>query len=109
MKKKCSLLAIFVVLTAISLASFSCTGSSPLTDDAGGRKPEDLPEIAFDVFKPMDGGIALSAEEIKGRNTWNLWCAGTEQFWDRMAREAYGLTDLLKVVDSRNHASRFKE
>ena len=37
----------------------------------------------MDVFKPMDGGIALTADEIKGRNTWNLWCGGNEQFWDR--------------------------
>ena len=57
-------------------------------DDAGGRKPEDLPEIADDVFKPMDGGIDLSPDEIKGRNTWNLRCAGTEQFWERMSRES---------------------
>src|SRR6185369_3140958 len=72
--------------------------SSSLTDDAGGRKPADFPELAADVFKPMDGGLALSAEEIKGRNTWNLWCGGNEQFWDRMARESFGLMDLLKTV-----------
>ena len=65
--------------------------SSSLVDDAGGRKPEDFPEIAEDVFQPMDGGINLSPEEIKGRNTWNLWCAGTEQFWERMSRESFGL------------------
>src|SRR4030095_4089466 len=46
---------------------------------------------------------------VKGRNTWNLWCGGNEQFWDRMAREAYGLTDLLRMVDSRNRGARFKE
>ena len=78
-------------------------------DDAGGRKPEDLPELAADVFKPMDGGIELSADEIKGRNTWNLWCGGTEQFWDRMSRESHGLIDLLKTIDSRKRGSRFKE
>ena len=75
----------------------------------GGRKPEDFPEIAEDVFQPMDGGINLSPEEIKGRNTWNLWCAGTEQFWERMSRESFGLIDLLKTIDSRGRPSRFKE
>src|SRR6185436_2977406 len=62
-----------------------------------------------DVFKPMDGGIALSADEIKGRNTWNLWCGGDEQFWDRMAQESFGLIDLLKTIDSRKRGSRFKD
>ncbi|HEV2668838.1 MAG TPA: hypothetical protein VG324_28230, partial [Blastocatellia bacterium] len=80
-----------------------------MADSAGGRNPEDLPEIAFDVFKPMDGGIALAPDEIKGRNTWNLWCGGNEQFWDRMSREAYGLTDLMRLTDSRNRGARFKE
>lgn len=57
----------------------------------------------------MDGGIALSSDEIKGRNTWNLWCGGNEQFWDRVAREALGLFDLLKTIDSRHRGERFKE
>ncbi len=82
---------------------------NPLGDDGGGRKPEDFPELAADVFKAMDGGIALAAEEIKGRNTWNLWCGGNEQFWDRVAREGLGLFDLLKTIDSRRRDERFKE
>jgi hypothetical protein len=53
------------------------TGTAP-ADNAGGRRPEDFPELAADVFKPMDGGIELNANEIKGRNTWDLWCAGDE-------------------------------
>ena len=80
-----------------------------LIDDGGGRKPGDFPELALDVFKAMDGGIALTADEIKGRNTWNLWCGGNEQFWDRQAREAFGLFDLLKTIDSRRRDERFKE
>ncbi|HEV8543944.1 MAG TPA: hypothetical protein VGR78_16250 [Verrucomicrobiae bacterium] len=85
--------------------------NTSLDDSAGGRKPEDFPELAADVFKPMDGGtnLVLSEDEIKGRNTWNLWCAGTEQFWERMSRESYGLIDLLKTIDSRNRGSRFKD
>jgi hypothetical protein len=105
--KSCARLAL---LLGFSLCS---TGwSKPdlsLIDDAGGRKPEDLPEIAEDVFKPMDGGIELAPDEIKGRNTWNLWCAGTEQFWERMSRQSYGLIDLLKTIDSRGRSTRFKD
>jgi len=111
MKKTCSLLAVFVVLAAVGFANLSCNrkDGSPPPDNAGGRKPEDFPEIAEDVFKAMDGGIELTPDEIKGRNTWNLWCGGTEQLWDRMAREAYGLTDVLKVIDSRKRGTRFKD
>jgi hypothetical protein len=116
MQNRHSLLAKLAVLVAVSFAAFSCfhrkddSKKDPsLADLADGRKPEDLAEIAFDVFKPMDGGIELTQDEIKGRNTWNLWCGGNEQFWDRMAREAYGLTDLLRMIDSRNRGARFKE
>src|SRR5690606_10273375 len=66
----------------------ACRGpQTSVVDDGGGRTVEDFPELAADVFKPLDGGIALSEDEIKGRNTWNLWTGGNEQFWDRMARE----------------------
>ncbi len=80
-----------------------------LVDDGGGRKPEDFPEFAVDVFKKLDGGVALSEDAIKGRNTWNLWCGGNEQFWERMSRESYGLMDLLKTIDSRRRPTRFKD
>lgn len=80
-----------------------------LNDDAGGRTPADLLELADDVFREMDGGIALAPDEIKGRNTWNLWTGGNEQFWDRMARESFGLMDLLKTIDSRRRAERFRD
>lgn len=80
-----------------------------LIDDGGGRTPEEFPELADDVFKPMDGGIELTTGEIKGRNTWNLWCAGDEQFWERMSRESFGLIDLLKTIDSRKRSTRLRE
>ena len=90
--------------------ALGCAGPpASLLDDGGGRKPEDFPELAEDVFKPMDGGIPLTSDEIKGRNTWNLWCGGNEQFWDRVAREELGLFDLLKTIDSRNRDRRFQD
>ncbi len=46
--------------------------------------------------------------EILGRNTWMLWCGGNEGFWDWLAGNSYGFTDLLKLVDSRIRATRFK-
>lgn len=68
-----------------------------------------FPAISADVFQPMDGGVALQADEIRGRNTWILWCAGSEAFWDRLARESNGLVDLLKTIDSRRRSQRFHD
>ncbi len=100
-------LSVVFLLTVISFTD-GCKQLEPApADKAGGRHPEDFPELATDVFQPMDGGIKFSPEEIKGRNTWNLWCAGDEQFWERMSRESFGLIDLLKTIDSRNRTKRF--
>ncbi len=98
-------LAAVVAMTAVGFTG--CQRHGPPADNAGGRTPADFPELAADVFQPMDGGIALAPDEIKGRNTWNLWCAGDEQFWEHMSRESYGLIDLLKTIDSRNRTNRF--
>jgi hypothetical protein len=62
---------------------------------AAGLTTADLPQITADIFKPMDGGIDLSPEKIMGRNTWNLWSAGNQHFWNRAAQDSYGLMDLL--------------
>src|SRR5580704_13539636 len=103
-------LYLFSILSALAVTGPGCITNQPTPiDRAGGRTPEDFPELAKDVFKPMDGGIELTTNEIKGRNTWNLWTGGDEQFWDRMARESYGLIDLLKTIDSRQRSTRFKE
>src|SRR5262252_400369 len=78
-------------------------------DDAkeAGLTAADFPQTSADVFKEMDGGLLLTEDEIKGRNTWLLWTAGNQVFWDRLARESYGLVDLLKTLDSRRRSTRF--
>src|SRR5215813_2967097 len=76
---------------------------------AAGLTAADLPQTSADVFKEMDGGLALNEDEIKGRNTWILWTAGNQVFWDGLARESYGLVDLLKTLDSRRRPTRFAE
>ncbi len=101
--------AIAVALAGLLGLGCHKASKTSLRDDAEGRKPKDFPELALDIFQPMDGGIKLGPEEIKGRNTWNLWCGGDEQFWERMSRESFGLIDLLKTIDSRNRSKRFKE
>src|SRR5215831_8758061 len=76
---------------------------------AAGLTAADLPQTSADVFKEMDGGLALNEDEIKGRNTWILWTAGNQVFWDRLARESYGLVVLFKTLDSRRLSTLFAE
>ena len=112
MKVRCARWVAVVCALVASLAGCKLNPLNrpgPLDDTAGGLKPSDFPELAVDVFPGMDGGIQLTAGEIKGRNTWNLWCAGNEQFWDRVAREGFGLFDLLKTIDSRKRGNRLEE
>lgn len=74
-----------------------------------GKTTADFPQTDTHAFDAMDGGIALDADETKGRNTWVLWTAGDQVFWDYMARNGFGIVDLLKTLDSRHRGSRFAE
>ena len=101
-----------VVVVAVSLLAAGCEWEArhPMDDaKAAGLTVDDFPETAVDVFKEMDGGLKLTEDETKGRNTWLLWTAGNPVFWDRMAREGYGVVDLLKTLDSRRRSRRFAE
>jgi hypothetical protein len=88
-----------------------CKKNQPIDEaKAAGKTTADFPQITADIFKPMDGGINLSPEEIMGRNTWNLWSGGNQHFWNQAAQDSYGLMDLLKMLDNRKfpRAERFK-
>jgi cytochrome c5 len=80
-------------------------------DDAGaaGKTAADFPETASHAFDEMDSGLPLTDDERKGRNTWLLWTAGDQVFWDGMAQHGLGTGDLLKAIDSRHHNTRFKD
>src|SRR6185503_6053345 len=89
----------------------SCKKDEPIDEaEATGKSTADFPQIVADVFKPMDVGIALSPEEIMGRNTWNLWSGGNQHFWNHVAQDSFGLMDLLKMLDNRKfpRGERFK-
>jgi len=52
-------------------------------------------------FDAMDGGVALTPEQRKGRITWLLWTGGNDRFWDVLARSySFGAIDLLKTLSS---------
>jgi len=105
----------FIILTVLVMCSTIAGtltyfwGPEDPVDLAGGRQTVDFPQASADVFRAMDNKITLDEDEVKGRNSWMLWTAGNEQFWDRMARESYGLVDLLKTLDTRKRSTRFKD
>lgn len=76
--------------------------SGPAQDEAkaAGLGPEDFPQATADYFHEMDGGIELTEEEVMGRNTWMIWTAGNQAFWDYIANNSFGALDLLKIVSS---------
>src|SRR4029077_19552253 len=65
-----------------------------------GRDASTFPAADEDYFHDMDGGVALTSEEIKGRNTWIVWTAGNDRFWDGLGTTAFGALDFLKTISS---------
>lgn len=76
--------------------------SGQVRDEAlvAGRSADSFPAADEDFFHAMDRGQQLSADEIKGRNNWNVWTGGNDRFWDYLANNSFGALDLLKTVSS---------
>lgn len=97
------------VLAVSILAGASACGRAVVDAAKGaGKTPADFPEVSADLFKGMDGGVSLTPDEVKGRNTWMIWTAGNDAFWDYLANHSFGTVDLLKTLDSRKRSYRFK-
>lgn len=93
-----------VVLLAVVFVATGRSGPRPghVLDEAMqvGRSAESFPHADEDYFHDMDNGVALSAEEIKGRNMWLVWSGGNDRFWDTLTATTFGAFDLLKIVSS---------
>ena len=77
-------------------------GTGHVLDEAlmGRRDAETFPAADEDYFHDMDGGVPLTPEEIKGRNTWIVWSAGNDRFWDGLSITGFGALDFLKTMSS---------
>ncbi|MBT1075657.1 hypothetical protein [Geobacter grbiciae] len=75
-------------------------GTVPDEAKQANRTAETFPAAAEDYFHDMDGGIPLTPEEVKGRNTWIVWTGGNDRLWDRLTVKSFGALDLLKVISS---------
>jgi hypothetical protein len=94
------------LLTALALTLLPSCGRQPqsgrVLDEArvAGRTAASFPQAGEDYFHDMDGGLALTPEEIKGRNMWLVWTGGNDRFWNQMAHYTFGAFDLLKAISS---------
>jgi hypothetical protein len=91
----------FLLLSLLALAGFdSSPGSGQVLDEArlAGRAAASFPAADEDYFHDMDGGVTLTPDEVKGRNTWLVWSGGDDRFWDGMTASTFGGFDLLKII-----------
>src|SRR4051794_31234683 len=77
-------------------------GSGNVQDEArrAGRDAASFAHASEDYVRDMDNGVALTEDEVRGRNMWILWTGGNDRFWDRMTTASLGVFDLLKIVTS---------
>ena len=96
-------LAVHLALLCLGLAACHPepkSGTVPDEARAAGRTAASFAHADEDYFHDMDGGIALSPEEIKGRNMWLVWTGGNDRFWNEMTQYTFGAFDLLKAISS---------
>jgi hypothetical protein len=96
------LVLVLLVAAIAAVAGYAWLHGGPIRDEAlrAGREPASFPAAAEDYFHDMDGGIALTPQEVQGRNTWLVWSGGNDRFWDGMTATTFGAFDLLKVISS---------
>jgi hypothetical protein len=93
------------------LALPGCKDNEPIDEaKAAGKNTADFPPITADIFKPMDGGIDLSPEEINGPKYLEPLERWQPAFLESCRADSYGLMDLLKMLDNRKfpRGERFK-
>src|SRR6201996_802727 len=85
------------VLTGVVLCLSSCGHSHP-KDEAmrAGRTAESFPAADEDYFHDMDSAIALTADEVKGRNMWIVWTGGNDKLWDTLTNTSVGRLNFQK-------------
>ena len=64
------------------------------------RQVASFPAADEDYFHDMDGGGNLTPDEVQGRNTWIVWTAGNDRFWDTISVNSVGTLDFLKTLSS---------
>ncbi len=94
-----------IAALSLLLATPACrdgdAGDPPIDEAAAaGRDADSFPAADDDWFRAMDGGVALTPSEVRGRNSWMVWTGGNEAMWDHLANNSFGAFDLLKTLSS---------
>jgi hypothetical protein len=109
-RSKLRIFGIIVLLLVVALVAFIAyrlfahRGPKPGTvlDEArqANRPASSFVAADEDYFHDMDGAVALTPEEVKGRNTWVIWTGGNDRFWDLIGTRSFGALDLVKTISS---------
>ena len=91
-----------VVLSVLLVGCHKGPEPGQVQDEArlAGRPASSFPAADEDYFHDMDGAIALTSDEVKGRNMWIVWTGGDDRLWDTLTVTSVGTFDLLKTVSS---------
>ncbi len=89
-----------LALMALFCSAERALASQPDEAQRAGREAVTFPQADEDYFQDMDNGVALSPEEIKGRNMWIVWTGGNDRQWNKLTELSLGNHDLLKIVTS---------
>lgn len=90
-------------------------GMDVISVPAAGDPTEFWPDELLDQLaaKPRPARVVADVvstnSEILGRNTWMMWCGGNEGFWDWLSTKGHGQFDFLKLIDTRNRATRWRD
>jgi hypothetical protein len=97
-----SRLLLTICLFVLHAFIFEQARAQAVIDEArqAGRAAQTFPAADEDYFRAMDGGIALTPDEVKGRNMWLVWTGGDDRLWDELTNLTYGSFDLLKILSS---------
>ena len=115
-KSRALLIVLVIILAAVAVGAvvynrWKSSGPQPghVLDEArlAQRDPSSFPAADEDYFHDMDGGIQLTPDEIKGRNTWIVWTAGNDRLWDKMVNASTGALDFLKILSSHPKLTKF--
>src|SRR5260370_37280363 len=104
------------LLVALVFLASPLTAQQPPPDQAklAGKHAEDFPAATKDFFHDMDmigkpdedqpatpAPLELTdPDQIRGRNTWVMWCGGNKGFLGWCCQHKYGFLDFLKIVCS---------
>ncbi|HEV2353296.1 MAG TPA: hypothetical protein VGR89_03590, partial [Puia sp.] len=103
--KSCLGSRILMLVAALAMTAVGCqNGPHPGTvrDEAmlAQRTVTSFPAADEDYFHDMDGGVALTPEEVKGRNMWIVWSGGNDRLWDTLTSGSFGALDFVKILSS---------